>query len=73
MTVNTHLKERFEFACYHAWTIQDRGWIVGNRGREAMVTPLGSRIRVANKDEGTRKPEGDVRISKRGTDQTERL
>jgi len=27
-----------------------------------MVTPLGGRIRVANKEEGTRKPEGDVRI-----------
>jgi hypothetical protein len=27
-----------------------------------MVTTLGSRIRVASRDEGTRKPKGDARI-----------
>jgi len=34
----------------------------GSRGREAAVTPLRSRIRVAGRDEGARKPNGDARI-----------
>ena len=45
-----------------AWMSQYRHWGMGSRGREAMVTPLRSRVRVANKDEGTRKPKGDDRI-----------
>jgi len=45
-----------------AWMPQYRHWDMGSRGREAIVIPLRSRVRVANKDEGTRKPKGDDRI-----------
>ena len=38
-----------------------RHWDVGSRGREAMVTPLRSRVSVTMIQEGTSKPEGDAR------------
>jgi hypothetical protein len=34
---------------------------MGSRGQKATVTALRSRFRVARKEEGTRKPEGDDR------------
>ena len=66
MTVNTHLIERVsDLPIIKPGWSNFRRWATGSRGREAMVTPLGSRVRVADKDEGTRKPEGDGRVRQR--------
>ena len=48
-----------------AWMPQYRRWDMESRGREAIVIPLRSRNRAADKDEGTRKPKGDDRIYSR--------
>jgi len=42
---------------------------MGSRGREARLTAQRSRYRVARRDEGTRKPEGDDRAGRKGTEQ----
>jgi hypothetical protein len=35
-----------KMAIHQAWATRERHWVVGSRGREAMVTPLASRYRV---------------------------
>ena len=61
-TVNTQLSRGIRQSETQAWVTRWRRWVAGSRGRKAMVTPAGSRMRVVKEEEGTRKPKGDGRI-----------